>query len=197
MVADWIEKTDVSPADQDRGQVQADALPGPDPDRLGGRDARPDRPGPHPARRWTRCSGSRCSARCSSSAVEGSEPLQAALGGLKNLVDQADVDANVPWMDPESREAERMRPKAAAFVRSPARPGGAAQGRAGAPVDGPAADGGPPAAGRLAGPRGRRAGGSAPGPSCRQPGPSRSRSPATTATGSGRRSASSIRAGRA
>ena len=49
--------------------------------------------------------------------LEGSEPLQAALGGLKNQVDQADVDVNVPWMDPESREAEPVRPKAAAFVR--------------------------------------------------------------------------------
>ena len=49
--------------------------------------------------------------------LEGSEPLQAALGGLKNQVDQADVDVNVPWMDPESREAESVRPKAAAFVR--------------------------------------------------------------------------------
>ena len=85
--------------------------------------------------------------------LEGSEPLQAALGGLKNQVDQADVDVNVPWMDPENREAEQMRPKAAAFVRSPARPDGAAQGCAGAAVDGPAAAGGPPAGGGLAGPR--------------------------------------------
>ena len=38
--------------------------------------------------------------------------------GLKNQVDQADVDTNVPWMDPDNREAEQMRPKAAAFVRS-------------------------------------------------------------------------------
>ncbi len=51
-------------------------------------------------------------------ALEGSEPLQAALGGLKNQVDQADVDVNVPWMDPESREADQVRPKASAFVRS-------------------------------------------------------------------------------
>jgi hypothetical protein len=52
------------------------------------------------------------------SAIEGSEPLRQALGGFKNRVDQAGVDVNVPWMDPENREAERMRPKAAGFVRS-------------------------------------------------------------------------------
>jgi hypothetical protein len=51
-------------------------------------------------------------------ALEGSEPLQGALGGLKNQVDQADVDVNVPWMDPESREADQVRPKATAFIRS-------------------------------------------------------------------------------
>jgi hypothetical protein len=50
--------------------------------------------------------------------LEGSEPLQTALGGLKNQVDQADVDVNVPWMDPESREADQVRPKASAFIRS-------------------------------------------------------------------------------
>ena len=51
-------------------------------------------------------------------ALEGSDPLQGALGSLKTLVDQADVDTNVPWMDPESREADQMRPKALAFLRS-------------------------------------------------------------------------------
>ena len=51
-------------------------------------------------------------------AVEGSEPLREALGGFKNLVDQADVDANVPWMDPENPEADRVRPKAAGLMRS-------------------------------------------------------------------------------
>jgi hypothetical protein len=50
--------------------------------------------------------------------LEGSEPLQGALGGLRNEVDQADVDVNVPWMDPESREADKARPKAAVFVRN-------------------------------------------------------------------------------
>jgi hypothetical protein len=51
-------------------------------------------------------------------AIEGSEPLRSAIGGFKNLVDQADVDANAPWMDPENPEADRMRPKAAGFIRS-------------------------------------------------------------------------------
>ncbi len=50
--------------------------------------------------------------------LEGSDPLQQALDGFKKLVDQADIDTNVPWMDPENREAEQMRPKAAAFFRS-------------------------------------------------------------------------------
>jgi hypothetical protein len=50
--------------------------------------------------------------------LEGSEPLKAALGGLKNQVDQVDVDVNVPWMDPESREADLVRPKASAFIRA-------------------------------------------------------------------------------
>jgi hypothetical protein len=50
--------------------------------------------------------------------LEGSDPLQGALGGLKNQVDQADVDVNVSWMDPESREADQVRPKATAFLRS-------------------------------------------------------------------------------
>ena len=51
-------------------------------------------------------------------AIEGSEPLREAFGDFKNRVDQADVDANVPWMDPENPEADRMRPKAAALIRS-------------------------------------------------------------------------------
>ena len=51
-------------------------------------------------------------------ALEGSAPLQDTLGAYKVLADQADVDTNVPWMDPENREAEQMRPKASAFLRS-------------------------------------------------------------------------------
>ena len=49
--------------------------------------------------------------------MEGSEPLQSVLGGFRNQVDQADVDVNVPWMDPDSREADQMRHKAASFFR--------------------------------------------------------------------------------
>src|SRR5262249_25115262 len=37
---------------------------------------------------------------------------------FRNLVDQADVDVNVPWMDPENQEADRMRTRAAAVVGS-------------------------------------------------------------------------------
>ncbi len=50
--------------------------------------------------------------------LEGSDPLQQALGRWKEQLDQADVDVNVPWMDPESREADQVRPKAVACVRS-------------------------------------------------------------------------------
>jgi hypothetical protein len=50
--------------------------------------------------------------------LEGSDPLQKALGPLKDRVDQGDVDVNVPWMDPESKEADQVRPKASAFIRS-------------------------------------------------------------------------------
>jgi hypothetical protein len=51
-------------------------------------------------------------------AVEGSEPLRATLEVFKNRVDQADVDVNVPWMDPENKDADRMRTKAVGLVRS-------------------------------------------------------------------------------
>jgi hypothetical protein len=51
-------------------------------------------------------------------AVEGSEPLRETIGGFRNLVDQADVDVNVTWMDPDNREADRLRVKAAGVVRS-------------------------------------------------------------------------------
>ena len=50
--------------------------------------------------------------------LEGSDPLRRELGRFKDQVDQADVDVNVPWMDPESREADRVRPKALGLVRS-------------------------------------------------------------------------------
>jgi hypothetical protein len=51
-------------------------------------------------------------------AVAGSAPLREALGVFKNLVDQADVDVNVPWMDPHNDEADLMRTKATALLRS-------------------------------------------------------------------------------
>jgi hypothetical protein len=50
--------------------------------------------------------------------LEGSDPLQKALGAWKDQVERADVDVNVPWMDPESREADQVRPKASGLVRS-------------------------------------------------------------------------------
>ncbi len=50
--------------------------------------------------------------------MEGSDPLQQALGPFRKLVDEADVDTNVPWMDPENREADQVRPRALALVRS-------------------------------------------------------------------------------
>jgi hypothetical protein len=49
-------------------------------------------------------------------AMEGSEPLREALGPTRGLLDQADVD--VPWMDPENSDADRLRPKAAEVVKS-------------------------------------------------------------------------------
>ncbi len=52
------------------------------------------------------------------SAFEGSQLLREALGDYRNLVDHADVNVNVPWMDPDNRDADRLRPKAAAFIRS-------------------------------------------------------------------------------
>jgi hypothetical protein len=51
-------------------------------------------------------------------AMEGSEPLREALGPSKSLLDQADVDVNVPWMDPENSDADRLRPKAVEVVKS-------------------------------------------------------------------------------
>lgn len=50
--------------------------------------------------------------------LAGSDPLQQALGRFRKLVDDGDVDTNVPWMDPENREAEQVRPKALALLRS-------------------------------------------------------------------------------
>jgi len=52
------------------------------------------------------------------SAIEGSEPLRAALGPIKELLEQGDVDVNVPWMDPDNADAERQRPRALELVKS-------------------------------------------------------------------------------
>ena len=51
-------------------------------------------------------------------AIEGSEPLRAALGPSKELLEQGDVDARVPWMDPDNADAERLRPQALELVKS-------------------------------------------------------------------------------
>jgi hypothetical protein len=50
--------------------------------------------------------------------VDGSEPLREALSAFKNLVDQADLDVTVAWMDPDNKDADRMRAKAVGVVRS-------------------------------------------------------------------------------
>jgi hypothetical protein len=51
-------------------------------------------------------------------AVAGSEPLRQSMSALKNLVDSADVDVNALWMDPENKSADRVRARAALFIRS-------------------------------------------------------------------------------
>jgi len=51
-------------------------------------------------------------------AIEGSEPLRAALGPIKGLLEQGDVDVNVPWMDPDNADAVRLRPRALELVKS-------------------------------------------------------------------------------
>jgi len=51
-------------------------------------------------------------------AMEGSVPLQAALAPLKAVMEQSDVDLNVPWMDPESVDASGLRPHAEQVVES-------------------------------------------------------------------------------
>ena len=62
------------------------------------------------------------------SAVEASEPLKDALGPMKTRLDQADVDINVPWMNPETENLDRTRAVAAQSIesiRDPAPPVGA------------------------------------------------------------------------
>jgi hypothetical protein len=51
-------------------------------------------------------------------AIDGSEPLREALGPIKGLLEQGDVDVNVPWMDPDNADAERLRPRALELVKS-------------------------------------------------------------------------------
>ena len=116
VIADWVEKIDVSPQTKIAQKFKPILLQ--DPTRIDWEMALLDlidqvrtQPGMDPVLRVALLR------KVLELGLEGSEPLQAVLGGLKDQMDQADVDANVPWMDPESREADRMRPKAAAFVR--------------------------------------------------------------------------------
>ncbi len=51
------------------------------------------------------------------SAVEGSAVLRDVLGPLKNELDKADVDINVPWMNPES-DLKAIRERAAHCIRT-------------------------------------------------------------------------------
>ncbi len=51
-------------------------------------------------------------------AIEGSEPLGAALGPIKGLLGAGDVDVNVPWMNPDDKDADRQRPRALELVKS-------------------------------------------------------------------------------
>jgi hypothetical protein len=51
-------------------------------------------------------------------AMEGSEALRSTLGPIKDHLEQGDVDVNVPWMDPDNAEANRLRPTAMDMVAS-------------------------------------------------------------------------------
>jgi hypothetical protein len=51
------------------------------------------------------------------SAVEASEPLKEALGAMKTRLDQANVDINVPWMNPETANIDRSRTVAADAIQ--------------------------------------------------------------------------------
>ena len=117
VVGDWVEKTDVSPQTKLAGKFKPMLFK--DPTQIDWEVVMLDlidhvrtEPGMDPVLRVALLR------KVLELAMAGSEPLQAALGGLKNQVDQADVDANVPWMDPDNREAEHMRPKASSFLRS-------------------------------------------------------------------------------
>ena len=51
-------------------------------------------------------------------AAEGSEPLREALTKIRSVLEQGDVNVNVPWMDPEDADAGKMRHRAAHVVQS-------------------------------------------------------------------------------
>ena len=44
--------------------------------------------------------------------------MRAALGPIKGILEQGDVDVNVPWMDPDNADAVRLRPRALELVKS-------------------------------------------------------------------------------
>ena len=56
--------------------------------------------------------------KVSENAMEGSEALRATLTPIKEHLEQGDVDVNVPWMDPDNAEANRLRPTALEMVTS-------------------------------------------------------------------------------
>jgi hypothetical protein len=51
-------------------------------------------------------------------AANGSIPLGEALTTTRMLLEQADINVNVSWMDPDDLDAEKMRPKAARLVQA-------------------------------------------------------------------------------
>ena len=50
-------------------------------------------------------------------AAEGSVPLREELTTTRGVLEQGDVNVNVPWMNPEDPDAAKMRPKAAHVVQ--------------------------------------------------------------------------------
>src|SRR5262249_4894010 len=50
------------------------------------------------------------------SAVEASEPLKEALGPMKTRLDAAEVDINVPWMNPDTENLEGTQARAAQAI---------------------------------------------------------------------------------
>jgi hypothetical protein len=49
---------------------------------------------------------------------QGSEPLRESLDAARKILEQADVDVTVPWMDPENHEADGLRPRGAQIIQS-------------------------------------------------------------------------------